>query len=77
MSYYIKCHNNIHDRVQYNDRPFSNQVTLLTDQCSHWLAICANQFFYDRNSLLLVFITCIIIVIIIIVVSLPFLIEAI
>ena len=56
--------------------PFSDQVMLLTDQCSRWSAICADQIFYNCNSLLLVFITCIIIVIII-VVLLPFLTEAI
>ena len=56
--------------------PFSDQVMLLTDQCSRWSAICADQIFYNCNSLLSVFIKCNIIVIII-VVSLTFLTEAI
>ena len=68
------------DVSEYNitvgPRPFSNQVMLLTDQCSRWLAICADPIFYNCNSLLLVFITCNIIVIII-VVSFIFLTEAI
>ena len=67
-------------KAEYNitvgPRPFSDQVMLLTNQCSRWSAICADQFFYNCNSLLLVFITCNIIVIII-VVSLTFLTEAI
>ena len=62
--------------ITVGPRPFSDQVMLLTDQCSRWSAICADQIFYNCNSLLLVFITCNIIVIII-VVSLTFLTEAI
>ena len=61
--------------IMVGPRPFSDQVMLLTDQCSRWLAICADQIFYNCNSLLLVFITCDIIVIII-VVSLTFLTKA-
>ena len=73
--------NNILNRAETNTteynitvgpQPFSDQVMLLTDQCSHWSAICADQIFYNSNSLLLVFITCNIIVIII-VISLIFL----
>ena len=68
------------DGPEYNitvgPRPFSDQVMLLTNQCSRWSAICADQIFYNCSSLLLVFITCNIIVIII-VVSLTFLTEAI
>ena len=62
--------------ITVGPRPFSDQVMLLTDQFSRWSAICADQIFYNYNSLLLVFITCNIIVIII-VVSLTFLTEAI
>ena len=62
--------------ITVGPRPFSDQVMLLTNQCNRWLAICADQMFYNCNSLLLVFITCNIIVIII-VVLLTFLTEAI
>ena len=66
----------LHTRVQYNSQPFSNQVMLLTDQCNHWSAICADHIFHNCNYLLSVFIICIIIVIII-VILLRFLIKTI
>ena len=62
--------------ITVGHRPFSDQVMLLTDQCSHWSVICADQIFHNSNYLLLVFITCIITAIVI-VISLPFLTEAI
>ena len=36
-------------------QPFSDQIALLTDRCSHWSAICADQFICNCNSLLLAY----------------------
>ena len=33
--------------ITVGPRPFSDQVMLLTDQCSRWSAICADQIFYN------------------------------
>ena len=59
------CQEVVYVVTEYNitvgHRPFSDQVMLLTDQCSRWSAICADQIFQNCNSLLLlilVFITC-------------------
>ena len=75
-TYTVRTYGTAEYNITVGPRPFSDQVMLLTDQCSRWSAICADQIFYNCNSLLLVFITCNIIVIII-VVSLTFLTEAI